>query len=41
MKPKFSIIKKSYVRVGFGALLLVLAWTLFLLNARFSEEFTG
>jgi len=41
MKPKFSIIKKSYVRVGFGALLLILAWISFLLNMRFSEEFTG
>ena len=41
MKPKFSIIKKAYLRVGFGALLLAGAWAMFLSNARLSEEFTG
>jgi hypothetical protein len=41
MKPRFSIIKRAYVRVAFGALLLVIAWGFFFSNARFSEEFTG
>lgn len=41
MKPKFSIIKKSYVWVGFGLLGLLLAWAIFFSNMRFSEEFTG
>ena len=41
MKPKFSIIKKAYLWVGFGALLLACAWAFFFSNARFSEEFTG
>lgn len=41
MKPKFSIIKKAYLWVGFGALLLAGAWAMFFSNARLSEEFTG
>lgn len=41
MKPKFSIIKKSYVRVGFGIVGLLIARVLFFSNMRFSEEFTG
>jgi len=41
MKPKFSIIKKAYLWVGFGALLLAIARGFFFSNARFSEEFTG
>ncbi|HMS90682.1 MAG TPA: protein translocase subunit SecF [Candidatus Absconditabacterales bacterium] len=33
--------KHSYVRVGFGTLLLAIALFLFFSNARYSEEFTG
>lgn len=41
MKPKFSIIKKAYIWVWCGLLWLLIAWTLFFSNMRFSEEFTG
>ena len=41
MKPKFSIIKHAYVRVGLGFLGLLIARALFFSNMRFSEEFTG
>lgn len=41
MKAPFSIMKHSYVRVGFWTLLLAIALFLFFSNARYSEEFTG
>ena len=41
MKPKFSIIKRAYLRVGLGAVLLAVALIIFFTNARLSEEFTG
>ena len=41
MKPSFSIMKKSYLRVGLWAFLLIVAGFLFFGNARYSEEFTG
>jgi preprotein translocase SecF subunit len=41
MKAPFSIMKHSYVRVGFWALLLAMALFFFFANARYSEEFTG
>jgi hypothetical protein len=41
MKAPFSIMKKAYLRVGLGAVLLVISGFLFFGNARFSEEFTG
>ncbi|MCX6824326.1 MAG: protein translocase subunit SecF [candidate division SR1 bacterium] len=41
MKPSFSIMKRAYVRVSLGAVLLVIAGFLFFGNARYSEEFTG
>jgi len=41
MKAPFSIMKHSYVRVGFWMLLLAVALFLFFSNARYSEEFTG
>lgn len=41
MIKKFSIIKRSYIRLTVGWMLLVGAWMLFFMNMRFSEEFTG
>lgn len=41
MNPKFSIMKKAYLRVSIGFTLLVVAGFLFFANARYSEEFTG
>lgn len=41
MKAPFSIMKRAYLRVSIGAVLLVVAGFLFFGNARFSEEFTG
>jgi len=41
MKQVFSIMKRSYLRVGIWWILLVLAVFAFLTNARYSEEFTG
>jgi len=41
MIKRFHIIKKSYLRLFVWAVLLVGAWILFFMNARFSEEFTG
>jgi predicted membrane protein len=41
MNPKFSIMKKAYLRVSIGFVLLVVAGFLFFSNARYSEEFTG
>lgn len=41
MKAPFSIMKHSYVRVGFWLLWLAIAMFLFFSNARYSEEFTG
>lgn len=40
MKAPFSIIKRSYTRVGIGVVVLIVALFLFFSNARFSEEFT-
>lgn len=41
MIKKFSIIKRAYIRLTVGWLLLIGAWTLFFMNIRLSEEFTG
>ncbi len=41
MKAPFSIMKRSYTRVGVWAVLLISAGFLFFANARYSEEFTG
>lgn len=41
MIKRFSIIKRAYIRLTLGAILLVGSWTLFFTNMRFSEEFTG
>ncbi|MFA7298602.1 MAG: protein translocase subunit SecF [Candidatus Absconditabacterales bacterium] len=41
MKAPFSIMKRAYLRVGFGAILLIISGFLFFGNARYSEEFTG
>ncbi|AHB41801.1 Protein translocase subunit secF [candidate division SR1 bacterium RAAC1_SR1_1] len=41
MIKKFSIIKRAYIRLTVGGLLLIGAWTLFFMNIRLSEEFTG
>ena len=41
MFKKFSIIKKSYLWLTIGWVLLVLSWISFFSNVRFSEEFTG
>lgn len=41
MIKKFSIIKRAYIRLTIGWLLLIGAWTLFFMNIRLSEEFTG
>lgn len=41
MKIRFSIMKRSYLRVGLGAAMFIAAFALFFGNARLSEEFTG
>jgi len=41
MKPRFWIIKRSYMWIAIGLMLLLWAWALFFMNARFSVEFTG
>lgn len=41
MFKRFSIIKKSYLWIGFGWILLIASWILFFTQMRFSEEFTG
>lgn len=38
---RFSIIKRSYIWLTIGAALLIWSWTIFFMNMRFSEEFTG
>ena len=41
MNAKFSIMKRAYLRVSIGFVLLVIAGFLFFANAKYSEEFTG
>jgi len=41
MIKKFSIIKRSYIRLGIGAAVLIAAGISFFSNIRLSEEFTG
>ncbi len=40
MRPRFNIIKNSYYRVLFAAVLMIISRFLFIKNAQFSEEFT-
>lgn len=40
MKVPFSIMKKAYLRVGLGAVLLITSLLIFVSNIRLSEEFT-
>jgi preprotein translocase subunit SecF len=41
MIKRFSIIRRAYVWLIAGAMLLIGAWILFFMNIRLSEEFTG
>ena len=41
MIKRFSIIKRAYIWLIAGAMLLIGAWVLFFMNIRLSEEFTG
>ena len=41
MKKPFSIVKKAYLWLVLWAAGMIISWVLFLINAQFSEEFTG
>jgi len=41
MKGKFKIIKRSYLWLMISLMLVAWAWLIFLLNVKFSSEFTG
>lgn len=41
MKKPFNIVKKAYLWLVLWAAGMIISWVLFLINAQFSEEFTG